>query len=33
MGTDFGDYNGDGRLDSVVTNFESETHSLFRNLG
>ena len=33
MGTDVGDYNGDGRLDLVVTNFESETHSLFRNLG
>jgi hypothetical protein len=33
MGTDFGDYDGDGRLDLVVTNFESETHSLFRNLG
>lgn len=33
MGTDFGDYDGDGRLDLVVTNFESETHSLYRNLG
>ena len=33
MGTDFGDYDGDGLLDLVVTNFESETHSLFRNLG
>ena len=33
MGTDFGDYDGDGKLDLVVTNFESETHSLFRNLG
>jgi hypothetical protein len=33
MGTDFGDYDGDGRPDLVVTNFESETHSLFRNLG
>jgi hypothetical protein len=33
MGTDAGDYDGDGRLDLVVTNFESETHSLFRNLG
>ena len=33
MGTDFGDYDGDGRLDLVVTNFELETHNLFRNLG
>ena len=33
MGTDFGDYDGDGLPDLVVTNFESETHSLFRNLG
>jgi hypothetical protein len=33
MGTDVGDYDGDGRVDLVVTNFESETHSLFRNLG
>ncbi|HZM96861.1 MAG TPA: CRTAC1 family protein [Vicinamibacterales bacterium] len=33
MGTDAGDYDGDGRLDLVVTNFESETHSVFRNLG
>ncbi len=33
MGTDVGDYDGDGRLDLIVTNFESETHSLFRNLG
>ena len=33
MGTDFGDYDGDGRLDLVVTNFELETHSMFRNLG
>jgi hypothetical protein len=33
MGTDFGDYDGDGKLDLVVTNFESETHSMFRNLG
>jgi len=33
MGADFGDYDGDGRLDLVVTNFEMETHNLFRNLG
>ncbi|HVQ16490.1 MAG TPA: CRTAC1 family protein [Vicinamibacterales bacterium] len=33
MGTDVGDYDGDGLMDLVVTNFESETHSLFRNLG
>jgi hypothetical protein len=33
MGIDFGDYNGDGLLDLVVTNFMLETHSLFRNLG
>jgi hypothetical protein len=33
MGADFGDYDGDGRLDLVVTNFELEAHNLFRNLG
>ncbi len=33
MGTEFADYNGDGRLDLVVTNHEFETHSLFRNEG
>jgi hypothetical protein len=33
MGTDFGDYDGDGRIDLVVTNFEMETHNLYRNLG
>ncbi len=33
MGTDFGDYDGDGQLDLVVTNFELETHNLYRNLG
>ena len=29
MGTDAGDYDGDGRLDLVVTNLDLETHSLF----
>ena len=33
MGTAFGDYDGDGRLDLVVTNHEFEMHSLFRALG
>jgi hypothetical protein len=33
MGTDVGDYDADGLLDLIVTNFESETHSVFRNLG
>jgi hypothetical protein len=33
MGTDFGDYDGDGILDLFVTNHELETHTLFRNLG
>jgi len=33
MGTDFGDYDGDGLPDLVVTNFDLETHSVFRNLG
>jgi hypothetical protein len=33
MGTDFGDYDGDGRLDLFVTNHETEAHTLFRNLG
>jgi hypothetical protein len=33
MGTDFGDYDGDGRLDLFVTNHELEAHTLFHNLG
>jgi hypothetical protein len=33
MGTAFGDYDGDGRTDLVVTNHEYEMHSLFRSLG
>ncbi len=33
MGTDFGDYDNDGRLDLFVTNHELETHTLYRNLG
>jgi hypothetical protein len=33
MGTDWGDYDGDGRLDIVVTNLSRETNSLYRNVG
>jgi hypothetical protein len=33
MGTDFGDFDGDGRLDAFVTNHEFEGHTLFHNLG
>ena len=33
MGTAFGDYDGDGKLDLIVTNHEFEMHSLFRSLG
>jgi hypothetical protein len=33
MGTDSGDFDGDGRLDLVVTNLDLEMHSLYRGLG
>ena len=33
MGIDTGDYDGDGRLDLVVTNLDFEMHSLYRDLG
>ena len=33
MGTDTGDYDGDGRIDLIVTNHEFEMTSLYRNLG
>lgn len=33
MGTDAGDVDGDGFPDLIVTNLDSETHSLYRNLG
>jgi len=33
MGTAFGDYDGDGLLDLIVTNYSQEMHSLFRNTG
>ena len=33
MGVDFGDYDHDGRLDLLVTNFADQPKGLFRNLG
>ena len=33
MGTDWGDYDGDGDLDLVVTNLDFENNSLYRNDG
>jgi hypothetical protein len=33
MGASAGDYDGDGNLDIIKTNFAGDTHSLYRNLG
>jgi hypothetical protein len=33
MGTAFADFSGNGRLGLIVTNHETEMHSLFQNLG
>lgn len=33
MGTDFGDFNGDGRIDLIVTNIDAEMNNLYMNLG
>lgn len=31
MGTDFGDFDNDGRLDITVSNYQTETNTLYRN--
>ena len=31
MGTDFGDYNNDGKLDITVSNYQTETNTLYHN--
>lgn len=33
MGTDAGDYDGDGRIDLLVSNLDYETNSVLRNMG
>lgn len=33
MGTDLGDFNGDGRLDLIVTNIDHELNNLYANVG
>ena len=33
MGVDFGDYDNDGRLDLVATNFQGQTNTLYHNEG
>ena len=33
MGTDFGDYDNDGKLDLIVTNFANDTNTVYHNEG
>jgi hypothetical protein len=33
MGANVGDYDGDGRLDIIVTDYQNQVNTLFRNLG